>query len=147
LKHLWDPSQTPTANLTNLGLVAHPNKKVSGGAGCTHTSDGANETSNSSVTDNSTIIELFDVPESDGFTRNNLRTKFPLDVEEEKYVVKCMGKYGDNYTSMFRDIKINNMQHTEEKLRKLCTRYILLTNEQRRVDIPENVQNIIDKLQ
>ena len=35
------------------------------------------------------------------------------------------------YTKMFRDIKINTMQYTEDKLRKMCSRYLLLDPEQR----------------
>lgn len=94
----------------------------------------------------SAIVELFDVPDSDGLTRRSRGPRlFPMDLDDEKYVVKCMEKYGDDYTRMFRDIKVNNMQHTEEKLRKLCTRYLLLTPEQRRVEAPEKVQKIIDR--
>jgi len=86
------------------------------------------------------IIELFDVPESDVPT---LRQRYPLVEEEEKYIARCMAKWGDDYTSMFRDIKVNNMQHTEQKLRKLGARFLLLSNEQRRVPVPENIRDLL----
>ena len=103
--------------------------------------------SNKNVTSSSAIVELFDVPDSDGLNCRKGRGAilFPMDIDDEKYVVKCMEKYGDNFTRMFRDIKINNMQHTEAKLRKLCTRYIFLTPEQRRMEVPDKVQEVIDQ--
>jgi hypothetical protein len=146
LKPLWDPSLTPTVNLTKLGLVALPNQKKSTDSAATNGSIVRTENGKSPVTSSSAIVELFDVPDSDGLTRRSRGVRlFPMDVDDEKYVVKCIEKYGDNYTRMFRDIKINNMQHTEEKLRKLCTRYMLLTPEQRRVVVPEKVLKVIDQ--
>merc|ERR1712226_427070 len=84
----------------------------------------------------STPVELFDIPESDKPSR---RSRFPLDVEEEKYIAKCMKKHGENYPAMFRDIKVNDYQHTESHLRKLGSRYILLAPHQRRIPVPEKV--------
>ena len=80
-------------------------------------------------------IELFDVPESDNLTNNTRVTtkqKFPLSKEDESYMVQCLGKHGTNYTKMFRDTKINYLQHTEDKLRKLGSRFLLLQPNQRR---------------
>jgi Ribosome biogenesis protein Nop16 len=132
---------TPTANLTKLGLLALPNQKSS-----TDSIDTSGSLINNESNSSSAVVELFDVPDSDGLTHRRRGTRlFPMDIEDEKYVVKCMNKYGDDYTHMFRDIKVNNMQHTEEKLRKLCTRYLLLTPEKRRVEVPEKVQNVINQ--
>lgn len=86
------------------------------------------------------MIQLFDVPESDA---PSLRTRFPLTEEDEVYIAHCMSIHGDNYTRMFRDIKVNKMQHTEEKLRKLGSRFLLLTPEQRRIAVPENVLSLL----
>jgi len=86
------------------------------------------------------IVELFDIPDSD---RPSRRTRFPLDVDEEKYICKCMHKYGDDYSAMFRDIKVNTMQYTETQLRKMGARFLLLTPEQRRVEVPDNVKDLL----
>lgn len=134
----WDPSKTPAANLIHLGLLANPNNK-----------DVTTSTSNNNNPTNpkSTVIELFDVPDSDGLCRDPNKVKqFPLSLEDEQYMVQCMNRYGTEYIKMFRDIKVNYMQHTEEKLRKLGSRFILLSPEQRRVtctEMPEKVQQLL----
>jgi Ribosome biogenesis protein Nop16 len=87
----------------------------------------------------SCVIELYDVPESNAQERR----QHPLDEAEEAYMARCMAKHGDDYASMFRDIKTNRLQHTEAKLRKLGARYLLLTPEQRRVDIPDRVKPLV----
>lgn len=121
----------------HLGLVANPN----------HTDATTNTAALTSSVPKSTVIELFDVPDSDGLYRDPNKVKqFPLTLEEEEYMIRCMKRHGTDYLKMFRDIKINNLQHTEEKLRKLGSRYILLSPEQRRLpynEIPEKVQQLL----
>lgn len=123
LKEKWDASLSPAANLQALGLVAKPNQASQAKPA------GAPE-----------IIELFDIPDSDA---PSYRQKHPLDKDEEEYIHKCMAKYGDDYAAMFRDVKVNTLQHTETKLRKLGARYLLLTPEQRRLQVPENVKELL----
>jgi len=133
LKKHWDPSKSAEANLASFGLVAQPNKLP-------------NQTSSSNNAagidpSKAALIELFDVPDSDAPSR---RDRFPLTEEEEEYIATCMAKHGDNYRRMFRDTKgVNKMQHTEEKLRKLGSRFLLLTSEQRRVEIPDKVKPLL----
>ena len=83
----------------------------------------------------------FDVPDSDPTT--SYKARHPLTKDEEEYIAKCMAKHGDDFGKIFRDIKVNNLQHTETKLRKLGARYLLLTEEQRRVDVPENILHLL----
>jgi nucleolar protein 16 len=85
------------------------------------------------------VIELFDVPESD----RPKERQFPLDKDEEEYIARCMSRHGNDYAQMFRDIRTNKMQHTEAKLRKLGARYLLLTPEQRRVDVPDRIKPLL----
>jgi Ribosome biogenesis protein Nop16 len=140
LKEHWDPSKTPQVNLLSLGLLANPNQKPT---------DSGNELQHGTTTTSSKpVIELFHVPDSDGICRdpNKVKSQFPLSLDEEQYMIKCLSRYGTNYTRMFRDIKINAMQHTEDKLRKLGTRFLLLSNEQRHVttdQIPSKVQELL----
>lgn len=86
------------------------------------------------------VVELFDVPDSD---RPSRKTRFPLTQDEEEYIAKCMAKHGDNYKAMFRDIKTNNMQHTEDQLRKMGSRFLLLNEEQRRVPVPSRLNPLL----
>ena len=155
----WDISKSPTINLTNMGLRADVNTAPPPSSSSL-LQDGDQELQQNNNNNNS-IIQLFDIPDSDEL--NNKKKRLPLNEEEQKYIVKCLKKYGKNcldsiinkssgttgtatntaqtpfnnntdeinYKKMFRDIKINNMQYTEEKLRKMCTRYILLDPEQR----------------
>lgn len=109
-----------------MGLVASPNK------------GSVQETPVPAA--KSHVVELFDVPVSDG---PSYKSRFPLSVENEKYMAKCMSVYGDDYTSMFRDIKVNDLQHTEEKLEKLGELYLSLTENQRRVAVPEDLEDKI----
>jgi hypothetical protein len=128
LREHWDPSKSPAANLASMGLLARPNQLES------------NNVNFPAPEKEESVVELFDVPDSDAPTR---RSKFPLDEEEEKYIAKCMAKHGDQYTKMFRDIKINKMQHTEVQLRKMGARFLLLSPTQRRVEVPAKVQLLL----
>jgi hypothetical protein len=51
-----------------------------------------------------------------------------------------MAKHGDDFTAMFRDIKVNNMQYTETQLRKMSSRFLLLDDEQRTVEVPQKIK-------
>lgn len=117
-----------------MGLLAKPNQLE------TETDDNQQTQSQAQAASKGHVIELFDVPDSD---RPNRATRFPLTADEEEYMAKCMAKHGDNYTAMFRDIKVNNLQHTADRLRKLGARFVLLTPEQRRVPVPERVKLLL----
>ncbi|KAL8143070.1 hypothetical protein V2J09_016102 [Rumex salicifolius] len=47
----------------------------------------------------------------------------PLTSMQRKHVKALIERYGDDYQSMFRDIKLNTMQHSVAALEKLCQRY------------------------
>ena len=117
-----------------MGLVARPNQLPK------ETDDDDNHVDTQKTATKSHVIELFDVPDSD---RPNRQTRFPLTEEEEAYMARCMAKHGDDYKAMFRDIKTNNMQETEHKLRKMGARFLLLQPEQRRVPVPAKVRDLL----
>jgi hypothetical protein len=122
-------------NLANLGLLAKPNQDV----------QRANDAAQLPTKEDANVIELFDVPDSDELRRIKQSTRLPLKAEEQKYIARCMSKHGDDYTKIFRDIKVNNMQHTETQLRKMGSRFLLLSDEQRRVDVPEKVKALVQE--
>ncbi|KAI4301403.1 hypothetical protein L6164_034686 [Bauhinia variegata] len=47
----------------------------------------------------------------------------PLTAIQRIHIGRLVDKYGDDYQSMFRDIKLNPMQHSIARLQKLCKRY------------------------
>lgn len=122
LKDHWDTKIDTEENIKRLGLTLHPNRDVG-------------------LKKDPSSIVLFDVPESDVLKKER---PFPLTIDEETYMAKCLNVWGTNYKKMFFDIKTNDMQYTEAKLRKLASRYLLLHPNQRRVEVPERVQPLID---
>ena len=86
------------------------------------------------------VVELFDIPDSDELRAIKNSKRLPVSVEDQEYIVKCMSKYGTDYSKMFRNVKVNYMQHTEGQLRKLGARFLLLTPDQRKVPVPAKVQ-------
>lgn len=59
--------------------------------------------------------------ESKGRDKNYLT---PTDIE---YISKLIKKYGDKYKKMEMDIKLNSLQYTEQKLKKMSEKYIEYT--------------------
>lgn len=87
-----------------------------------------------------TVIELYEVPDSD--TLEARKKKRPQSADDQKYISRLLAKHGEDYTAMFRDIKVNKMQHTETQLRKMASRFLLLDEEQRVVDVPERIRAV-----
>ena len=127
----WDPSKSFTANLAAIGLVGNPNDFRN-----------TNPSQKLKAVTDISVVELFDIPDSDEMGQQNKKS-YPINEEDQIYIAKCMSKYGDDYSRAFRDIKINNMQHTENQLRKLGARFLLLSSDQRVVDVPEKIKHLI----
>ena len=131
IRKMWDPSKSPSVNLASLGLVAKPNQDVH-----------RQNTAAAIPSETPDVIEMFDIPDSDELKRIKSERRLPLSEEDQKYIAKCMSKHGDDYSKMFRDIKTNYMQHTETQLKKMGSRFLLLTAEQRAVELPERVKRL-----
>jgi hypothetical protein len=135
MKEHWDPRKSPSVNMANLGLKSNLDDKTS----CLSTYNSLLEPSSSCK-----AIELFDIPDSDAFPeKKSDHGRLPVSIENQKYIVPLLAKYGNNYTSMARDIKFNNMQHNENQLRKIGARFLLLNENQIRVDIPDGVKTLM----
>lgn len=132
-KH-WDPSKSPSVNLANLGLVARPNDDAKNLA--------PSERIHAATDVN--VVELFDIPDSDELREQKRQRRCPLNEEDQKYIVKCLRKYGDDYGKAFRDTKVNYMQHTENQLRKMGARFLLLNEEQRVVEVPDKIKPLLE---
>eukprot|EP00593_Proboscia_inermis_P006614 CAMPEP_0171323548 /NCGR_PEP_ID=MMETSP0816-20121228/115643_1 /TAXON_ID=420281 /ORGANISM="Proboscia inermis, Strain CCAP1064/1" /LENGTH=140 /DNA_ID=CAMNT_0011822283 /DNA_START=189 /DNA_END=611 /DNA_ORIENTATION=- len=70
----------------------------------------------------------------------------PMTTGDQKYISRCLDKHGVDYTKMFRDTKVNKMQHTKGKLEKMGKIFLeKLTVEQRVKELPERVLELIDE--
>jgi hypothetical protein len=67
----------------------------------------------------------------------------PVSIENQGYMVKLFAKYGSNYKKMSMDIKLNNMQHMETQLQKIGARFLLLNENQLRVELPDSVKELM----
>ena len=129
VKKMWDPSKSPSNNLASMGLCAKPNDL---------------HASKKKYNLPTSVIELFDVPESDDLTNTSKPKRvMPLGEAEQRYIAQCIEKHGDNYKKMFMDLKVNNMHHTETQLRKMASRFLLLESSQRVVDVPNKVAHLV----
>ena len=148
VKAIWNPRKSPAANMANMGLQSAVNSSIDARAAIALAAVQKKD-SNPSPRD-AKAIELFDIPDSDNMTditilpgKTFAQRKLPVSIEDQKYIRKCLAKHGDNYHSMMRDIKTNDMQYTEVKLKKMAARFFLLTQEQVKVEVPEKVRHLM----
>jgi hypothetical protein len=131
VKESWDPKRSPAENMAKLGLRTNNEKDFL--------------TSNKNTAEGGkagTAVELFDVPDSDEIPKSTLRM-LPVSIENQDYMVKLFAKYGNDYTRMSRDMKLNNMQHTVKQLQKIGARFLLLEGNDIRVEIPDSVKELM----
>lgn len=112
----WDHKLTTKQNYDQIGLMANPNShaemKSSIAGSEAHDLD---------------ADKLFHVPDSDFLSeRNHRRPENYMSEEEQKYLRKLVAKHGEDYQAMERDIKVNDMQWTKNKLTRRCARMALL---------------------
>lgn len=142
IKANWDPTKSPSVNFQNLGLLNAPNQSIN-----PQCPDRQKALSTNIVGDEVNkpckAIELYDIPDSDTLKKIKAQGRLPISVENQKYMKECFSKHGNDYKSMSRDRKVNNMQHTENVLRKLGARFLLLNESQRKVDIPAKVRHLM----
>lgn len=122
-------------NMSALGLESQVNGEVA-------------QRGNAIPASSASAVELFDIPESDNVIPKKTKSlsMLPVSVEDQKYIVKLMERYGDDYERMARDIKRNNMQHSSHRLKKMGSRFLLLSEGQLRVELPENVEMMMASL-
>lgn len=131
--------------MANMGLQSAVNSSIDARITVARAKD-----PNSSEPDGKKAIELFDIPDSDKMNEITMlsgktfkQRKLPVSIEDQKYIRKCLAKHGDDYHAMMRDIKTNDMQYTESKLKKMSSRFYLLTEEQVKVEIPDKVRHLM----
>mmetsp|Transcript_1623 Transcript_1623/g.2777 ORF Transcript_1623/g.2777 Transcript_1623/m.2777 type:complete len:190 (-) Transcript_1623:107-676(-) len=141
----WNPRKSPAQNMASMGLQTSVNSSID-----LRSTIGMAKDPNCPKPDGKKAIELFDIPDSDKINDITMlpgktfkQRKLPVSIEDQKYIQNCLAKHGDDYHSMMRDIKTNDMQHTESKLKRMASRFYLLTEDQVKVEIPEKVQHLM----
>jgi len=132
--------------MSDMGLQSGVNSSIDKRAECAKEQWKAPE----AKPDGSKAIELFDIPQTNsvnGITKlagkTYAQTLLPVSIEDQKYIRKCLAKHGDDYKRMMRDIKTNDMQHTQSKLKNMAEKFYQLTKDQVKVDVPEKVMHLM----
>jgi len=116
VKKLYNQSKNPAENLKALGLDANPNHyKHRSGAGDPYKADHT-----------AAFVGMALIPTGSGVVEPNPKRKIISEFDIE-YVQRLIEKYSDNYKAMERDIELNYFQHTEQKMKKLCMKYLKAT--------------------
>jgi Ribosome biogenesis protein Nop16 len=126
IKDAYDKTKSPAENLASFGLEANPNiikkKQVIVEPGiATNKKKPA-------------FLGFATVPESDDMQDRNPRRR-KMSEFDQKYVVKCIKKHGEDYKAMERDIKLNTSQYTESRMRTMCKTYMSLDDSERLVSL------------
>ncbi|DAZ93520.1 TPA: hypothetical protein N0F65_002446 [Lagenidium giganteum] len=115
IQNQWDHNKTIRQNYEAIGLQADPNSHQA----LKESIQGADKALDEP--------EFFHVPDSDFLNeRNHRRPEHHMSEDEISYLRKLIAKHGEDYKAMERDIKVNNMQWTENKLKRRCARLALL---------------------
>ncbi|KAK1734710.1 hypothetical protein QTG54_014583 [Skeletonema marinoi] len=107
VRAMWNPRKSPAQNMSDMGLQSGVNSSIDKRAECAKEQWKAPE----AKPDGSKAIELFDIPQTNSVN---------VSIEDQKYIRKCLAKHGDDYKRMTRDIKTNDMQHTQSKLKNMA---------------------------
>uniref|UniRef100_A0A5B7BRZ6 Nucleolar protein 16 n=1 Tax=Davidia involucrata TaxID=16924 RepID=A0A5B7BRZ6_DAVIN len=131
----WDDKGTVLENYKSFGVVSNPNLLgVRSRTSHIIESDSLQvplpPPSDATVSEFDPIDSGSDLEEDDlksalGKKRRDGKTTppQPLTTMQRLHIGRLIGKYGDDYQSMFMDTKLNKMQHSVANLEKLCKRY------------------------
>lgn len=118
----YDKTKTPIENIVALGLDPDANSAVKRRAG--PVKPGTEKVIEHKGFEGFVLIP--NAQNADGKGESRGRDKNYLTPTDVEYISKLVKKYGDNYKKMAMDIKLNNQQYTEDKLKKLSEKYKIL---------------------
>ncbi|KAK9201844.1 hypothetical protein WN944_017052 [Citrus x changshan-huyou] len=129
----WDGKASVIQNYKSFGLVSNPNLLgVRSRTSHIVESESLQVTQPSDVPanefepiDSGSDLDEDDVKSALGKKRKDGKTASlqPLTTIQRVYIGRLVERYGDDYQAMFRDTKLNAMQHSVATLEKLCKRY------------------------
>ena len=110
IRDAWDSSKTLEQNYSKLKLVGrHDLNRIAPG-----------KRIEDAVAISATEGHIFE--EVTKIESRRIRRKHHVSKGEADYLRRLIVKYDDDYTAMFRDIKLNYKQYTKNYLRRRCTR-------------------------
>ncbi|KAF8015097.1 hypothetical protein BT93_H0788 [Corymbia citriodora subsp. variegata] len=135
----WDDMGSVIRNYKSFGVVSNPNllgvrsrnaHTVESGSlqvppPPQPSSDEAAEAADCDIIDSGSDLEEDDLKSALGKKRRDGKSAppQPLTAMQRVHIGRLIEKYGDDYQAMFRDMKLNAMQHSVATLEKLCKRY------------------------
>ncbi|KAI3409425.1 Nucleolar protein 16 [Psidium guajava] len=131
----WDDMGSVIRNYKSFGVVSNPNllgvrsrnshTVESGALQVPPPPDEAAEDAECDLIDSGSDLEEDDLKSALGKKRRDGKSAppQPLTAMQRVHVGRLIEKYGDDYQAMFRDMKLNAMQHSVATLEKLCKRY------------------------
>ncbi|XP_030462779.1 nucleolar protein 16 [Syzygium oleosum] len=140
----WDDMGSVLRNYKSFGVVSNPNllgvrsrnaHTVESGAlqvppPPPQPSDEAAGAAECDMIDSGSDLEEDDLKSALGKKRRDGKSapSQPLTAMQRVHVGRLIEKHGDDYQAMFRDMKLNAMQHSVATLEKLCKRYCMYTD-------------------
>jgi Ribosome biogenesis protein Nop16 len=130
----WDVTKSYNENLAKMGLTSKPNDEL----------DPKKSKAEVAMDDDKAakVVKLFDVSK---YVEAERRPRRPITKLEERYIVKCLAKHGTDYKAMVFDTKVNDYQHTEEKLQKWGEAYLAMSPSERRQEVPDKVKHLVEE--
>ncbi|XP_010069943.2 nucleolar protein 16 [Eucalyptus grandis] len=137
----WDDMGSVLRNYKSFGVVSNPNllgvrsrnaHTVESGAlqvppprPSSDEAAGAAEAAEGDLIDSGSDLEEDDLKSALGKKRRDGKSAppQPLTAMQRVHIGRLIEKHADNYEAMFRDMKLNAMQHSVATLEKLCKRY------------------------
>jgi hypothetical protein len=114
IRAMYDKKKSPRENMTEFGLVFDANNLN-------------NETKKKPEHPAFLGYATLQLPDDGTYAQKNPKRK-PLSEIDSEYARVNIEKHGTNFKAMERDIEVNDRQYTEEKMEKLCNKYLLLAN-------------------
>ncbi|GAA0157838.1 hypothetical protein LIER_15017 [Lithospermum erythrorhizon] len=127
----WDDEGSVLENYKAFGVVSDPNVRcrkpnmVEEGSLNVPPSQDEEEVDEFQPIDSGSDLEEDDLKSALGKRRRDGENALPqpLTATQRIHIRRLVEKYGDDYQRMFKDIKLNSMQHSVATLQKLCHRY------------------------
>nr|XP_027117473.1 nucleolar protein 16-like [Coffea arabica] len=127
----WDDTASVIHNYKSFGVVSNPNL-LSVRSRTSHIIETDSlqvppppPSDDSNAFDSGSDLEEDDLKTALGKKRSDGKSAplQPLTTMQRYHIGRLIDEYGEDYESMFKDTKLNKMQHSVATLKKLCRRY------------------------
>ncbi|KAJ6828392.1 uncharacterized protein M6B38_363230 [Iris pallida] len=132
-KRKWDEAGTAIRNYRSFGVVNNPNllgvrartPQIVQSSALQLPPESPEYPSALEAVESGSDVETDDLRSALGKKRKDGKTAplRGLTTIQRLHIGRLLEKYGDEYQAMFKDTKLNSMQHSVASLKKLCQRY------------------------